>query len=71
MENDFLNIMKKLFLAFVAMFCFALTSCTKGATYTVNYNDTLLESANSTFFEYDFDLIVKSPMDSFAKIDEE
>lgn len=53
------------------MFCLALTSCTKGATYTVNYTDTLSESANSTFFEYDFDLIVKSPMDSFAKIDEE
>lgn len=63
--------MKQLFLAFSAMFCLALASCNQGATCTINYTDTLVESADSTVFEYDFDLIVQSPMDSIAKIDGE
>lgn len=63
--------MKKLSLAFGAMFGLAFASCNQGAAYTVNYTDTLVESADSTVFEYDFDLIVESPMDSIAKIDGE
>lgn len=53
--------MKKIFLALAAMFCLALTSCTRESTYTIDFSDDVSEFANVTIFEYDFadDLLVR------------